>query len=724
METNLIRLYDSTPPFRGSRKRSAPVDTKIPVWREIKLVKPEPSTQFLEGHSLSDAIFSEFKPFDLEELDIFAMHTEFDQYNWINGSCSPNSPSPVSADLQTSSDQSSEDEKSPPAVDISSDPLKFEAEEQSSSTAGNIIPTLPPYTKENEETAEEEPAKEEAPPARFQLRQQPYSLQRKSYASESRYISPNPIVIVNPKHDGEEIVSCSVTASLVCDDGSRTVKGLMETAPSEGFTHDLDLDTQSTPKFMLKILQNSSGDEFRLKFVIHYETDDGEEHDEIVISDPFAVRSNEDIRGGHNSIVPSTEAAMDNNPNKEEDIDAKDHHGDASPPHSISPESLAESNEERNAILSDSTNKYHEQLKGMIVPNSAVTPIIIQDKEGKDVSSWKIDPSKIPAEVHPLCVFINRKSGGQQGVTLLELFRKLFHPCQVHDLADGGPKDGLQMFQHVPRARILVAGGDGTAGWVLSAIDDLNIDNAAPVAVLPLGTGNDLARSIGWGPGYEGQKIVPILKRVEASVPIKLDRWSLKIAPSKPEGGYEELKQVNVMNNYFSIGIDASIALEFHRRRTANPEKFNSRLYNKFSYATIGGNKMFHSAVLKGVTLVVDEKEIIIPEKSEGLCIINLPSYMGGADMWGRKKSKRFQPPTYSDGLMEVISVTGSFHLGAIKSHLSGGKRLAQGKHVQLRLTVGEVPTQIDGEPWMQGPCTVDLSLLNQGHLLLKQKRK
>ena len=57
----------------------------------------------------------------------------------------------------------------------------------------------------------------------------------------------------------------------------------------------------------------------------------------------------------------------------------------------------------------------------------------------------------------------------------------------------------LKFFQSLSYFRILACGGDGTVGWVLSILDELDVQPPPPIAVLPLGTRNDLSRVLKWG---------------------------------------------------------------------------------------------------------------------------------------------------------------------------------------------------------------------------------
>lgn len=66
-------------------------------------------------------------------------------------------------------------------------------------------------------------------------------------------------------------------------------------------------------------------------------------------------------------------------------------------------------------------------------------------KKGKDSKNeqktFVIKP--IPtASVRPVLVFINPKSGGNQGAKLLQKFQWLLNPRQVFDLTQGGPGPG------------------------------------------------------------------------------------------------------------------------------------------------------------------------------------------------------------------------------------------------------------------------------------------
>ncbi|XP_030843854.1 diacylglycerol kinase zeta isoform X4 [Strongylocentrotus purpuratus] len=356
---------------------------------------------------------------------------------------------------------------------------------------------------------------------------------------------------------------------------------------------------------------------------------------------------------------------------------------------------------------------------------------ISKKEEGKIQRPFIIKPIPSPL-MKPVLVFINPKSGGNQGGKLMTKFQWLMNPRQVFDLSQGGPREGLEIFKKVPNLRILACGGDGTVGWILSEIDKLKFKPMPPVAVLPLGTGNDLARTINWGRGYTDEPISKILQQVEEGPVVQLDRWNLinepnpDVALTKEERDIDT-KPLDVFNNYFSLGADARTALEFHESREANPEKFNSRFRNKMYYARAGGTDLLKRAskdLTKKITLECDGVDFtsrIQELKLHCLLFLNIPKYGAGTTPWGNPSSLQFEQQRHDDGFLEIIGFTPS-QIAAL--YVGGhGERICQCREAKV-ITTTTIPIQVDGEPCRLPPSIIHIMLRNQANMLLKPKRR
>uniref|UniRef100_A0A3Q1J7S5 Diacylglycerol kinase n=1 Tax=Anabas testudineus TaxID=64144 RepID=A0A3Q1J7S5_ANATE len=335
-------------------------------------------------------------------------------------------------------------------------------------------------------------------------------------------------------------------------------------------------------------------------------------------------------------------------------------------------------------------------------------------------------------DVCPLLVFVNPKSGGMKGRELLYSFRKLLNPHQVFDISNGGPLAGLHTFREVPRFRVLVCGGDGTVGWVLGVLETVRhklVCREPPIGIVPLGTGNDLARILRWGAGYSGEDPHHILVSVDEADEVLMDRWTIlldaqDISEDGKENGFLEPPKIVQMNNYFGLGIDAELSLDFHLAREDDPDKFTSRFHNKGVYVKVGLQKISHTRSLhKELQLQVDAQNVPLPN-IEGLIFLNIPSWGSGADLWGSEVDGRFGKPSINDGLLEVVGVTGVVHMGQVQSGLRSGIRIAQGNYIRLAVTK-PIPVQVDGEPWIQPPGHIIISAAGpKVRMLRKPKQK
>lgn len=65
---------------------------------------------------------------------------------------------------------------------------------------------------------------------------------------------------------------------------------------------------------------------------------------------------------------------------------------------------------------------------------------------------------------------------------------------------------------------------------------------------------------------------------------------------------------------------------------------------------------------------------------------------------------------SYSDGILEVVAIGGVLHMGRLAVGLSSAQRLCQCSGLSIT-THKSIPMQVDGEPWVQPPATIGISL-------------
>ncbi|KFP75787.1 Diacylglycerol kinase delta, partial [Acanthisitta chloris] len=294
------------------------------------------------------------------------------------------------------------------------------------------------------------------------------------------------------------------------------------------------------------------------------------------------------------------------------------------------------------------------QYKVSIIPPTALNSI---DSDG----FWKATcPSTCSS---PLLAFVNSKSGDNQGVKFLRKFKQFLNPAQVFDLMNGGPHLGLRLFQKFSTFRILVCGGDGSVGWVLSEIDTFGLHKQCQLGVLPLGTGNDLARVLGWGSLCDDDtQLLQILEKLERATTKMLDRWSVltyeapKQSPSamKEEENGDSNIQAQISHYADSVAFHLAKILESDKHSVViSSAKFLCGTVNDFvaevgrAYKRATENKQEAELMARKCAMLNEKLDSLVRELNEEAQAIVVPEGMAEAtpaDARDQEKGDSFNP--------------------------------------------------------------------------------
>lgn len=230
--------------------------------------------------------------------------------------------------------------------------------------------------------------------------------------------------------------------------------------------------------------------------------------------------------------------------------------------------------------------------------------------------------------------------------------------------------------------RVIVAGGDGTIGLAIQGIVHGDATNCA-LGVIPLGTGNDLARELNLLRAFRDGGLDELLGAFLLDDTAPLDLWSVN--------------GVATMVNYLSLGLDGKSTEVFARRRVLGGD--HSVLANKLRFAHAGVLSLrhhlpsdFRMRIHRGDSF----QDVPLPRRRT-VAVLNISHYAAGL--------LRVSGTRPDDGLLTIACIP-SFptYLGLLLRRFCFQGRIGPGtiptwKADRLEcFWTGDVGLQIDGE--------------------------
>lgn len=225
---------------------------------------------------------------------------------------------------------------------------------------------------------------------------------------------------------------------------------------------------------------------------------------------------------------------------------------------------------------------------------------------------------------------VNPVSGSQQGKEFTTWFQQLLGKDRVHSIySEQQVRNVLETTISCGCWKVLVAGGDGTCNLVVQILQ--SFPWKVCMIHIPIGTGNELARSLGWGGSCH---TLTELQRLVAYVGVAnieaLDIWNVSVQQTSSSA------RTNCMMGFLSLGIDAQVELRFNESRWRNPSSYQSSWLNIAKYGWYGLQTMLQWTRIAGIldfieSLEVDNVPLNIPLQIQSIIFLNLPCYGAGA---------------------------------------------------------------------------------------------
>ncbi len=279
-----------------------------------------------------------------------------------------------------------------------------------------------------------------------------------------------------------------------------------------------------------------------------------------------------------------------------------------------------------------------------------------------------------------LCL-VNPLSGGRSGERIISELRRL-SSAQREIVAV--PIDFGNLAEQINQAqrfdRLLIAGGDGTFSAVLSNLPSSSIS----AGIIPLGTGNDLARALG---------VIDILAKRGLSGLIEYyTTASTKSVQLWRVSSLDQSQASHCFINYLSFGFDAEVVTRFSRARSGSLKFLHrfGKMGNRLGYFLCG---LFCLPRLHRCNFEITTQNLSVTNACS-LFFSNIKEVMGLGI------SNQLSSPF--DSLLECRVIRNFFDylsFAGLRKYVEGG--ILQFEQVEFRIKP-PFSAQIDGEPWIE----------------------